>query len=180
MAHQPRAAHNGNCGPFRQAGRRGWCRSETFPVDQLSLGLGQGRAATESLKRGMGRLRLRRSKLTAPDRERFAGTPCPTASLASSGISALSSPLARSWWRKVLRVLRKSAANCAQEFDALISTMRMASRPRWLAIDQVRRFAGLHTAPELLFRRHQNAEIERVHGDRDLDPFAASSGDREH
>jgi hypothetical protein len=65
--------------------------------------------------------------LTAPDFERFAFTPCPMASLASSGIKALSSLLARSWSRKALRVLRKSAANSAQELDALISTMRTAS-----------------------------------------------------
>jgi len=49
------------------------------------------------------------------------------ASLASSGIKALSSLLARSWSRKALRVLRKSVANSAQEFDELISTMRTAS-----------------------------------------------------
>src|SRR5215471_12512209 len=67
------------------------------------------------------------SKLTAPDFERLAFTPCPMASLASSGIKALSSLVARSWSRKALRVLRKSAANSAQEFDELISTMRMAS-----------------------------------------------------
>jgi hypothetical protein len=46
------------------------------------------------------------SKLTAPDFERFALTPCPMASLASSGIKALSSVLARSWSRKALRVMR--------------------------------------------------------------------------
>src|SRR5262245_19960166 len=68
-----------------------------------------------------------KSKLTAPDLERFAFTPCPMASLASSGIKALSSLLARSWSRKALRVLRKRAANSAQEFDELISTMRTAS-----------------------------------------------------
>jgi hypothetical protein len=49
------------------------------------------------------------------------------ASLASSGIKALSSLFARSWSRKALRVLRKSATNSAQELDALISTVRMAS-----------------------------------------------------
>src|SRR5262249_18983501 len=65
--------------------------------------------------------------VTAPDFERLAFTPCPMASLASSGIKALSSLLARSWSRKALRVLRKSAANSAQELDELISTIRMAS-----------------------------------------------------
>src|SRR4029077_6618079 len=53
--------------------------------------------------------------------------PCPTASLASSGIKALSSLFARSWSRNALRVLRNRAANSAQELDELISTMRMAS-----------------------------------------------------
>src|SRR5205814_5903744 len=91
--------------------------------------------------------------------------------LASSGIKALSSLLARSWSRKALRVLRKSTANSAQEFDALISTMRMASMlgrggsalMRW------------GTSPDWTQRqkffflgRDQDTQIERVHGDRDL------------
>src|SRR6516162_7166604 len=96
-------------------------------------------AATVSLDRGMGRLRLQHIKLTAPDFERLALTLCPMASLASSGIRALSSLLARSCSRKAPRVLRKSVANSAQELDALISTMRTASmwgrggsaRTRW-------------------------------------------------
>src|SRR5262245_2704357 len=67
------------------------------------------------------------SKLTAPDFERFARTPCPIASLASSGMSALSSLFARSWSRKAPRVLRNSAANSAQELEELMSTMRIAS-----------------------------------------------------
>jgi len=49
------------------------------------------------------------------------------ASLASSGIKALSSLFARSWSRKALRVLRNRAANSAQEFEELMSTMRIAS-----------------------------------------------------
>ena len=67
------------------------------------------------------------SKLTAPDFERLARTPWPIASLASSGISPLSSVLARSWSRKAVRVVRNSAANSAQEFEALMSTIRTAS-----------------------------------------------------
>src|SRR5438132_7403068 len=67
------------------------------------------------------------SKLTAPAFERLAFTPWPMASLASSGIRALSSLLARSWSRKALRVLRNNAANCAHEFEELISTIRMPS-----------------------------------------------------
>src|SRR5262245_46716505 len=99
-------------------------------VDQFGLGLGQG--GCESRNRFTGPVHgrpplVRTSKLTAPDLERLPRTPCPIASLTSSGISALSSLLARSWSRKASRVLRKSAANSAQEFDELISTIRIAS-----------------------------------------------------
>src|ERR1700757_885195 len=67
------------------------------------------------------------SKLTAPDLDRFARTPCPIASLASSGMRFLSSLFARSWSRKALRVLRNNAANSVQELDELMSTIRIAS-----------------------------------------------------
>src|SRR5260370_6679080 len=115
---------------------------------------------------------VRTSKLTAPAFDRLARTPCPIASLASSGINALSSLLARSWSRKASRVLRKSAAKSAQEFDALIAD-RLDARPWRFCHDEVRDFAGLDAAPELLFGRDQDAEGERVHRDGDLGPFAA-------
>src|ERR1700730_990955 len=51
---------------------------------------------------------------------------------------------------------------------------------RRLGQDKVGDFAGLHTAPEFLFRRHEDAEIKWVHGNRDLYPFAPASDDREH
>src|SRR5262245_27033995 len=54
------------------------------------------------------------------------------------------------------------------------------ARPWRLGHDEVRDFAGLDAAPELLFRRHQNGEIERVHRYGDLDPFAAARNDGEH
>src|SRR5262245_9974524 len=41
------------------------------------------------------------------------------------------------------------------------------ARPRRLGIGQMGRFTRLHAAPKFLFRRHQDAQIERVHGDRD-------------
>jgi hypothetical protein len=69
----------------------------------------------------------RRSKLTAPDFERLARTLWPIASLASSGISPLSSALAFSCSRNATRVVRNTAAHSAQELEALISTMRTAS-----------------------------------------------------
>jgi hypothetical protein len=57
---------------------------------------------------------------------------------------------------------------------------RLDARPWWLGHDEVRDLAGLDAAPELLFRRHQNGEIERVHRDGDFDPFAATGNDGEH
>src|SRR6516162_8504355 len=63
----------------------------------------------------------------APDFERLARIPWPMASLASSGIKAFSSALDRSCSKKACRVVRKRPANSAQEFDALISTVRTAS-----------------------------------------------------
>ena len=63
-----------------------------------------------------------------------------------------------------------------------MSTMRIASmRGRGgSALIRCGDFAGLDAAPELLFGRDQDAQIERVHGDRDLDPFAATGDDRQH
>jgi hypothetical protein len=45
-------------------------------------------------------------------------------------------------------------------------TDSLNARPRGLGIDQAGRFARLHAAPELLFRRHQNAEPPPVMIDR--------------
>ena len=61
----------------------------------------------------------------APDFERLAWMPWPMGSLASSGIRAFSSALDRSCSRNA--VLRNKSANSAQEFDALMSTIRTAS-----------------------------------------------------
>src|SRR5262249_57264165 len=57
---------------------------------------------------------------------------------------------------------------------------RLDPRPWRLCHDEVRDFARLDAAPEFLFRRHQNGEIERVHRNGDLDPFAAAGNDGEH
>src|SRR6516162_3262598 len=70
---------------------------------------------------------LRRSKLTAPDFERLARTPYPIASLASSGISPLSSALAFSCSMWASRVRRNTLENSAQALDELMSTDRTAS-----------------------------------------------------
>jgi hypothetical protein len=59
--------------------------------------------------------------------ERFARTPWPNASLASSGISPLSSVFARSCSRKAGRVEQNNAANSAHAFEQAMSTLRTAS-----------------------------------------------------
>ena len=63
----------------------------------------------------------------APDFERLARMPWPIATLASSGTSLLSSALACSCSTWADRVREKTAANSAQAFEELISTMRTAS-----------------------------------------------------
>ena len=63
----------------------------------------------------------------APDFERLARTPWPIASLASSGTRPLSSAFACSCSRWAARVRGKMAANSAQAFDEVISTIRTAS-----------------------------------------------------
>src|SRR5262249_39302212 len=147
-----------------------------------ALAKAEASAATVSLDRGMGRLRLQHIKAHRPGfrapgfhavPDRLPGI------LRYQGFELAFRPFVV---EKGARVLRKSAANSAQEFDALISTMRMASMrgARRLGIDEVRNLAGLDAAPEFLFRRDQDAEVERVHGDRDLDPLAAAGDNREH
>src|SRR5262249_3926181 len=46
---------------------------------------------------------------------------------------------------------------------------RLDARLWRLCHNEVGDFAGLHAPPKLLFRRHQNGEIERVHRNGDLD-----------
>src|SRR5262245_3237493 len=38
----------------------------------------------------------------------------------------------------------------------------------------------LDAAPELLFGGHEDGQIQRVHGNRDFNPFAAAGNDRQH
>src|SRR5262249_32105032 len=57
---------------------------------------------------------------------------------------------------------------------------RLGTRSWGLGIDEVGSFAGLDAAPELLLSRYQDAQVERVHRDRDLDPLAAAGDDGQH
>src|SRR6516164_8529446 len=107
--------------------------------------------------------------------------PWRTASLASSGINDLSSAFERSWSRKARRVLRNRPANSAQEFEPLMSTIRMASIRgfRRLNPNEARGLAAFDTAPELALGCNDQVLIERIGMGSDLDPFAAAGDHRE-
>ena len=73
-------------------------------------------------------------------------------------------------------VVEKGTPGVAEEHGELRPGIRRAhiddadgldARPRRFGIDEMGRFAGLHAAPELLFRRDEDTQIKRVHGDRD-------------
>jgi hypothetical protein len=135
------------------------------------------RSISESKRIGSGKP-VRPFIWPAPDFERFARIPCPIASLASWGISSLSSALDRSCSRKACRVLRNIPADSAQEFEALMSTIRTAS---------MRGFGGStpnRRGGSPLSTQRQNLRsavmVERIGMSRDLDPFAAASDYRKH
>src|SRR5215472_6534935 len=83
-------------------------------------------------------------------------------------------------------VVEKGATGIAEERGKLRPGIRRAhiddahgldTGPRRLGINEMRGFPGLHAAPKLLFRRHEDAEIEWVHGDGDLHPLATTGND---
>src|SRR5262249_4595706 len=147
-----------------------------------ALANADARAATDSLDRGIGRLHLQHIKAHRPRFRALCSHAVPDGLpgiLRYQGFELAFGPF----------VVEKGVPGVAEERGELRPGIRRAhiddanrldAWPRRLGIDEVGQFAGLHAAPELLFRRHQNAEIERVHGDRDLDPFAAPGDDREH
>src|SRR6516162_4944377 len=147
-----------------------------------ALAKAEASAATVSLERGMGCLGFHEVETHRP-RSRALG-PYPVTDrllsiLRHQGFELAFGPF----------VIEKGAPGVAEERGELRPGIRRAhiddadrldARPRRLGADEMGRFAGPHAAPEPLFRRDQNAEIERVHGDCDLDPFAAAGDDREH
>ena len=106
----------------------------------------------------------RRSKLTAPDFERLARTPCPVASLASSGISAFELGLG-------ILVFQESLSGAAKDAGELRPGVGRAhvddpnsldAGPRRLDAEEARGLAALHAAPELLLGGEQEVLIERI------------------
>src|SRR6516164_4508453 len=147
-----------------------------------ALAKAEASAATVSLDRGMGRLRFEHIKA---HRARFRAL-CFHAMpdgllrvLRHQGLELALGPF----------VLEKGASGVAEESSELGPGVGRAhiddadgldARPWRLGQDEVGHFPRLYTAPEFLFRRHEDAEIKWVHGNRDLHPFAPAGDDREH
>src|SRR6516225_2529694 len=147
-----------------------------------ALAKAEASAATDSLDRGMDRLRFEHVKA---HRSRFRAL----------GFHAMPDGLPR-----ILRhqgfelafrsfVVEKGAPGIAEErceFRPGVGRAHIDDADgldawtRRLGQDEVGDFARLHTAPEFLFRRYEDGELKWVHGNRDLHPFAPASDDREH
>src|SRR5215472_14571414 len=132
-----------------------------------ALAKAEASAATVSLDRGMGRLLLQHIKSHRPRLRALGFHAMPDGLpgiLRHQGFELALGPF----------VVEKGAPGVAKERGELRPGIRRAhiddadgvdARPRRLGIDEMGSFARLHAAPELLFRRHQNTEIERVHRD---------------
>src|SRR5215813_6650918 len=138
-----------------------------------ALAKAEASAATVSLDRGMGRLRLQHIKAHRPHSRALCLHAMPDGLLSIFGYQGFELAFGPF-------VVEKSAPGVAEEGGELRPGIRRAhiddadgldAWPRRLGQDEMGRFAGLHAAPELLFRRDQDAQIKRVHGDRNLDPF---------
>src|SRR5262249_53394887 len=147
-----------------------------------ALAKAEASAATDSLDRCMNRLRRQDVEAHRPRLGTLASHP-----MANRLLGVLRHPRPDLALRPL--VVEKCFAGVAEERCELGPRVRRAhidnpdgfnARPRRLGHDEVRDLAGLNAAPELLFRRHQNGEIERVHRNSDLDPFAAAGDDGEH
>src|SRR5262249_3967907 len=131
-----------------------------------ALANAEANAATVSLDRGMGGLRLPHVKAHRP-RFRALGFHAVPAGLSGllrhlgfeSGLGAFfvenGSPDAAEERREPRPGIRRTHIDDADGLDA---------RSRRLSQDEVGDFARLYTAPEFLFRRHEDAEIKWVHG----------------
>ena len=123
----------------------------------------------------------RRSKLTAPDLERRARSPCPDGLLGvlrhQDFELALGFLMLKESWPG-------SPEACGQVRPGVRHAHvhhpdRLDPWPRRFQAEQVRGLASFDAAPELLFRRQQQVLVERVGRDGDLDPFAAAGDDRQ-
>src|SRR5258707_3153650 len=144
-----------------------------------ALAKAEASAATVSLERGMGGLHLQHIEAHRPRFGALCSHPMPDGLpgiLGHQGFELAFGPF----------VVEKGAPGVAEEGSELRPGIRrthiddadrLDAWPRRLGTNEMGRFAGLDAAPEFLFRRDQGAQIERVHGDRDLDPLAAPGDD---
>src|SRR5262245_18802410 len=144
-----------------------------------ALAKAEASAATDSLDRGMDRLHLEHIKA---HRSRFRALgfhDVPNSLpgiLRHQGFEFAFGPF----------MVEKRTPGVAEEGSELCPRIRrthiddadcLDAWPRRLGKDEMGRFAGLDATPKLLFCRDQDAEIQRVHGDCDLHPLAATGND---
>src|SRR5262245_52903087 len=147
-----------------------------------ALANAEASAATVSLDRGMGRLRFQHIKAHRP---RFRAL----------GFHAVPDGLLSVLWHQGLElafcplVVEKGTPGIEEQRSELGPRVRrthiddangLDAWPWRLGIDETGRFTRFHAAPKFLFRRDQDTLIERIHGNRHLDPFAAAGDNREH
>src|SRR5215831_2028819 len=147
-----------------------------------ALAKAEASAATVSLDPGMDSLRIKYIKAHRPRFRALGFHPVPDrlpGILGHQGFELAFRPL----------VIEKGAPGVAEQGGELRPGIRRAHIdyadgldvwPRRLRINEVGDFAGLDTAPELLLGRDQDSQVERVHRDSDLHPFAAAGDDRQH
>src|SRR6516225_102129 len=138
-----------------------------------ALAKAEASAATVSLDRGTGGLRLQNIKAHRPGFGTLGAHAVPNGLSGIVGHQGFELSLGPF-------VVEKGTPGVAEERSELGPGIRRAhiddadgldARSRRLGIDEMGRFPGLDAAPELLFRRDQDAEIERIHGECDLDPL---------
>src|SRR5690349_21548635 len=128
-----------------------------------ALASAEASAATVSLDRGMDRLRLEQVKADCARFGALRPHPMPNRFL---GVLR-NKRLELAFGTFMIQVGRAGGAEERSKFGPRVRRAHvndadgLDARARRLGIDEVRQFAKLHAAPELLLRRDQDAEIER-------------------
>src|SRR5688572_27207957 len=138
----------------------------------------QPKAATESLDRGMGNLPRAIDDIEADGAGFGALTPHAMADRLLDVLRYQSLEL--SLGLLVLQVGLPGAAEDAGKLRPAVGRSHIDNADRFdagpgrIGVSWMRRFAGLHAAPELLLGSDQDAQVQRIHRDGDLDPLAAA------
>src|SRR4029077_10844457 len=153
-----------------------------FTSSDWAFAKAAARAATESLDRCTVRLRLQQIKTYRAGFRTLCPYPMPNRLFGILRNECLEFALSSLMLRKRIT----GAAENRRELGPGIRgthvdySDRLNTGPRRLGIDEMRDLTGLYATPEFLLGGDQNGQIERVHGDGNLDPFAAAGDDREH